>query len=352
MRNFLFFVLLAGALSACKTDNPGQSNTPPPVSAAPSTNNLTVHSYQLLPQEQNLMNNYQARSTKAVDVYTSQWPALLDKAKAGQLSGDVVIVQDLYHAHLLKQAGVLSPYNAGTFGDYVPSRYVDNEGYWGALTRWSTGFVYHPDRVDVLQMRNYAGVLSDRYQGRVALPHPDSCGLTTLVAGMIAMYGEEPATIYLQTLKRNLVGGQCVANEWAAISAVATGQADIAVVNVAQFFRYRHSGNPQTFQLLTGLEAEYPLDAKGNNYHNATCIGILNNAPYRNYAVPFVEFLTITENQNYYAEALLEYPVNVFAETTEIVNETFNVPQGQVTLEMTENQLDKARTVIRTVLGL
>ncbi len=351
MKHIFFLAAVAGCLSACKTDNTSTTNTPPPP-PAPSTNNLTVHTYQHLVQDQALVDAYRARANKGVDVYASAWPEMLAKAKAGQLTGDIVIVGDLYHAHLLQQAGVLSAYSAGTFGDYVPNRFVDDQGYWAALTRWSTGFVYHPDRVDVEQMRNYAGVLAPRYRGRIALAHPDSSGLTVMVAGMIAAHGEEPAKIYLQNLKNNLMGGQPVANEWAALSAVATGVADIAVVNVAQFYRYRHSGNPQVFKMLEPLEAEYPLDAQNTNYFNAVCIGVLNNAPHRNFAIPFVEFFTIAETQNPYSEARLEYPVNVFAQSTEIINTTFNVPQGGVSLEMSENQLDKARALIRSVLGV
>ena len=180
------------------------------------------------------------------------------------------------------------------------------------------------------------------------MAHPDSSGLISMVAGMIAAHGEEPARIYLQTLKENLhappKGG-----DYEAISAVLRGNADVAFVNGSQFMRFKHSGNPELYKALDVLEMEIPTDNDGNNYFNITPICILNNAPFRNYGINLVEFLTIEENHGIFVEANLEYPVNVFTELPELLNFTFNLPQGKISAEMTENQLDKAAELVKQI---
>lgn len=345
MKNVFLLLLTYCLLTACKPEN--NTTTPPPPTVA-NPDNIALLSHRYLVQDQQLLNTFRVRANKAVDVYLYEGKALVDLAQKGPIKGDVVILEDLYQAHLLKKAGVISPYNAGTFGDYVPSRYVDNEGYWAGLTRWTMSLVYRPDKVDLVQMRNYGGILDQRYQGRVAIAHPDSSGLISMVASMIAAHEEEPARIYLETLKKNL-NSPPRGSDWDAISAVLRGDADIALVNGSEFMRYRHSGNPEMFKSLEALEIEIPTDANGDNYFNITPICILNNAPFRNYAINLVEFLTIQENQGTFSEAVFEHPVNVFSPSGELLNNTFNLPQGKISAEMTENQLDKAAELVHQI---
>ena len=73
----------------------------------------------------------------------------------------------------------------------------------------------------------------------------------------IAAHGEEPARIYLETLKKNLYA-EPTGNDFEAISAVIRGDADVALVNGSQFMRYKHSGNPELFSALDQLEMEIP----------------------------------------------------------------------------------------------
>ena len=339
------FILL---LQACKNDSTASPPPPPPPPAPTNTANVSMYSHRYTVADEQLMGQYRVRANKAVDVYLYPSEDIVRLGQEGQLRGDIVLLDDLYDAHLLRKAGALSPYNAGTFGDYVPSRYVDNEGYWAATTRWTMTFVFRPSVVDMTDMRNYGAILNPKYQGRLAIAHPDSSGLISMTASMIAAHGEQPARIYLESLKKNL-HGDATGNDFEAISAVLRGDADVALVNGSQFMRYKHSGNAELFSALDQLEVEIPTDTDGNNYYNITPICILNNGPYRNYAINLVEFLTIQENQSMYAEAQLEYPVNIFGEMSELLNSTFNLPQGKISTEMTENQLDKAAELVHDI---
>lgn len=347
MKRLLILLLGACTIWACKSDQ--KPSVPPP--APSNANNLTIFSHRYLTQDQQLFNTYRSRANKAVDLYRYPSESIVELAKNGQLKGDLVILDDLYHAHQLKKTGVLQPYSAGTFDELVPSRFIDYEGYWAGLTRWSMGFVYDPQKVDIMQMRNYAGVLDQRYKGKIVLAHPDSSGLVSMVAAMIAAYGEEPARMYVQQLNDNLMIVPS-GNDWEAVTAVINGQADIAFVNTSEYLRYRNSGNPDIFQATNRLEWEIPDDAKGNNYYNITPICLLKDSPYRDYAISMVEFLTIKENQNFYADPMMEYTVNIFSEQVSFLNDAFNVAQGQISPEMAENQLDKSRELIREIMGM
>lgn len=330
------------------TDN---SNSAPPTTITSPTDALRLVTHRYLVQDQTYHTSYAEQAQKPVQVYRYPSEQIVTLAEQQQLSGDVVIVDDLYHAHQLKKAGVLSPYNAGTFGDYVPDRFVDREGFWAAWSRWTMSFVFRDDVASREAMRNYAVVLNPDYRGRIAIAHPDSSGLTAMVAGMLAAYGPQPATLYLQSLQTNLVQTPS-GNDLDALQLVINGQADVAFINGSEYLRYKNSGNPDAFKSTESLRMEIPVDAQGNNYYNASLIGILKDTPIRQYGITFIEFMTLEQTQNDLTAAGMEYPVHVFSEMSDFLSEPFNVPQGNVTLEDMENNLEEARAIIRQVFGM
>ncbi|RME96835.1 MAG: hypothetical protein D6772_11345 [Bacteroidetes bacterium] len=323
-------------------------------SAAPSAanNGLTVYSYRYLVQDQSLYRQYTSRSGKPINIYRYDTDKMIALAQAGQLRGDLVIVDDLYAAHQLKKAGALQPYSAGTFGDYVPNRFVDQEGYWAGLSRWTMSFVFRKEAFsDMTAFQTYAEAIQPELKGRIVMAHPDSSGLTTMVAGMIAAHGVQPTELYLQSLQANLAAPP-VGNDLDALQLLIEGKADVALMKGSTFLQYRHSGNPDAFRATEGLDLEIPVDARGNNYYNINPICILKGTPQHNYAVTLVEFLTLQSSQDLAAPAGMEYPTNVFSEMSDFLNDPFNVPQGEISPEDAEAHLDTARELIRQVFGL
>lgn len=313
---------------------------------------LSVITHRYLPQDKPIFDDYQNKAKKQVDLQLMDAEKVLAAAKAGKLAGgDLVIMDNFYDMHRLIQTGAVEPFNVGVFGERVPSRYVDNEGYWSALTRWTMSFVFRPSVVDMMQMKNYAGVLEPRYRGRVVMSHPDSSGLVTMVGYMLGAHGEETTRIYLQNLANNL-GEIPQGNDYDQIKKVIDGQADIAFVSGSAFLRYRHSGNPTIFKQTDELMVEVPLDAKGNNYYDITAIGLVKQSPNRQYALAMIEFLSVKGAQEVYPHAMLEYPVNVFAQSIDFLTEIDGLPQGAYSPETAENQLDRARELIREVFGV
>ncbi|MEM1214729.1 MAG: hypothetical protein AAGJ82_03545 [Bacteroidota bacterium] len=348
MRPLLLLFIAVLLLGSCRPE--GTTKQSAAAQAQTSPDNLKLYTHRYPVQDQGIYRSFQARANKGVDVFLHAGKDLVELAKAGRLRGDLVILDDLYQAHQLIKLGVLEPYNAGTFGDYVPSRYVDNEGYWAALTRWTMGFVYRPQAAPMEAMVNYAGILRPELKGRVVMAHPDSSGLITMTAGMIAAHGATPARIYLEQLKAQLAAPP-YNNDWEAVLAVAEGTADVALVNTSAYLRYKNSGNPELYRAVEGLLWEIPVDAKNNNYFNITPICLLKQAPYRDYAISMVELLTLRENQGDYAAAYMEYPVNVFSQPNEFLDESFNVAQSTITVETTEKQLDTAADLVREIFA-
>lgn len=348
----LFLALVALVFNACNGDKPTNTTAsqPPPSTTAVSTP-LSIYSYRYLTTDAELFQQFEGQANKKVNIYLSSGANTLELAKKGHLKGDILIVEDLYQAHQLKKLGIIEHYHAGTFEELVLHRYIDNEGYWAGLSRWTMSNVFRSNKVNNAEMQTYAGVLNPKYKGRIVVPHPDSSGLVTFVASMLAAHGKEATSTYLRLLNKNLLHPPA-GSDFDALQSVLNNEADIAFMNGSAYLRFRNSGNIELYKQTNALSIEIPLDAQNNNYYNISPACIVKNAPNRNYAIPMIEFLTIADNQNIYAERIIEYPVNIYATTVAFLDDILNTPQGNISMEDTENQLDTARELIQIILGV
>jgi iron(III) transport system substrate-binding protein len=313
---------------------------------------ITVYHHSYLVPDEPIYQDFEKNTEYDIQVTPLSGQEILAQAQAGELAGgDFVVVEDLYQAHQLRKAGVIEPFSVGIFGHEIPSRYVDSEGYWGAMTRWTMGVVFNQEKVGYDVMKRYAGLISPDLLGRVVMAHPDSSGLVTFAATMLAAYGEVPTRAYLEALAGNLAYAPRGSDE-DQIMAVANGTADVAFVNTSAYLRFKYSGDPAVFKATENLGVENPMDAQNNNFYNITPVCVLKNAPERRYALSLIDFLFLKHHQTPYAEARMEYPNNVYSAMSGFLIDIEGVPQGVFLPEMAEAELDNARQLIREVFAL
>lgn len=346
----LFLALFLLSLSNCTNDKQAkqQGNTTTQVAQKPA---LILNAHRYLVADDQLYKQYEASYKQPVSVYKMDSEQIIQKAQKGELQGDLVMVKNLYYAHQLKQMGLLAPFNASSFGDSIPSQYIDKEGYWAGLTRFSMGFVFNRHKINLDDTRFYVEIIKPKYQGRVVMAHPDSSSITTFVAGMLAANGPEATQTYLSLLKKNLAK-PASGSDRDALQALIDDEADIAFMNTATYLRYKNSGNAALYQQLAKLHFEIPTDAKQNNYYDISPICVLKQTNQWNALLPFIDELCLRNKQNTFAEAMMEYPVNVFSSPSNLVDDAFNLPQGAISMDQVEEQLDTAREMIRRVFSL
>lgn len=349
MQSWMGLALLAiVGLAQCTPANDGGTSTQGNKAVGKT---VRMYHHRYLVQDEELYGRFQANTECDIALTPMSGQAILEAALRGELQGgDIVVLESLYQAHQLRKAGLIEPYNVGNFGHEVPSRYVDNEGYWAGLTRWTMGYVYNPEKLDYYAMQRYTGMLADEMLGRVVMSHPDSSGFVTFAATMWGAYGAIPTRAYLEKLAGNLAHAPR-GNDLEAILEVANGTADIAFVNVSEFLRYRYSGDPEAFRRTESLAVAIPRDARDNNFYDITPVCVLKNPPQRRYALSLIDYLTLRQNQTPYAEAAKEYPVNVYADISSFLLDIEGVAQGAFRPEMAEPKLDSTRQLIREIFA-
>ncbi|MCB0637291.1 MAG: hypothetical protein KDC54_11770, partial [Lewinella sp.] len=97
--------------NACTPDQGGRRQT---TANTASDRVITIYHNSYLVPDQPIYDNFEKNTEYHVNVIPMPGREIVAKAKAGELAGgDFVVLEDLYQAHQLIQAGVVEPYNVG-----------------------------------------------------------------------------------------------------------------------------------------------------------------------------------------------------------------------------------------------
>ncbi len=344
--SFLYAVLVLAAMLGAASCNSDTSRTGIPVRPAGPSNSVRVYTHRHLFHDDQIFKAFEQRANAKVEVIQLSYGQLLAEAQSnGLANADLVILNDLAQLKQLEGMGLLQSFQAGIFEKQFASRFLDPETYWAPLTRWTMGYVYRKDRLSAGQMSGYQDIAVPELRGRVAVSHIDSSGLISLAGAIRAARSEEVARLWLQGLSANLAY-PASGNDYQNIQMVAAGKADVALVSGSAYYRFKYSGNPAAMKASEMLEFQMPIDADGSNYYTLSAVGLLKNAPHRDFAIALIEWLSLPENQQNWAEASFEYPLNSFAQASDFLLDIVRLPDGNLSPFQYDNQLNETRKIV------
>jgi iron(III) transport system substrate-binding protein len=185
----------------------------------------------------------------------------------------------------------------------VPSHLRDPEGRWFGLTIRARTLIYNKDKVKPSELSTYEALGDANWKGRLCLRSSKSVYNQSLVAMMIAEYGEAKTEQVVTSWVANLAV-PVFPNDNKVLEAIAAGQCDVGVTNSYYFGR------------LLAKSPELPLaifwpNQSGSGVHvNISGAGVTRHAKNPAGATRLLEWLSGPEAQRIYADANMEYPVN------------------------------------------
>jgi iron(III) transport system substrate-binding protein len=127
------------------------------------------------------------------------------------------------------------------------------------------------------------------------------------MGAMIDHLGEAQAEAWARGVKGNLArdpkGG-----DTDQLKAVAAGECELAIVNTYYWARLARSAKPDAKALVEKVGIVFPNQSTWGTHVNVSGAGVLKNAPHRDAAVKFLEYLASDEAQRYFADGNNEWP--------------------------------------------
>jgi len=236
--------------------------------------------------------------------------ALIERIKSeGEFSpADLLITVDAGVLWRADEAGLLSSIESEVLNDRVPDHLRHPDGKWFGLSKRARVIIYNNNEGRPTQLNSYADLANPEFRGMVCMRSSGNIYNISLLSSMIAHDGTNAAERWARGVVANFAR-RPQSNDTGQIEAVASGECKISIVNTYYLARYASSNDPKLLEIYQSVGVVFP-DQDGRGTHiNISGAGVTRHAPNRDNAITFLEYLTNSSAQSYFANGNNEYPV-------------------------------------------
>jgi len=279
---------------------------------AQSRGEVNLYSARHYDTDQALYDGFTAETGIRVNVVQAGEDQLIERLKGegANSPADILLTVDAGRLYRAQEAGLFQPVRSDVLEARVPANLREPEGHWFGFATRARVIAYARDRVDPSSLSTYEALADPIWKGRLLVRSSSSVYNQSLVGSLIEANGAEATTQWARgiadNLARNPQGG-----DTDQLKALAAGEGDIAITNTYYYVRLAKSDNPEERAIAEQIGIFFPSQGVGERgtHVNVSGAGVAVNAPNRDNAVKFLEYLAGDFAQQSFASASNEYPV-------------------------------------------
>jgi iron(III) transport system substrate-binding protein len=235
------------------------------------------------------------------------------EAEGARSPADVLMTVDIAKLVEITEKGIAQPVSSPAIEAAVPAHLRDAGKLWFALSLRARLVYVSKDRVKETSF-HYEDLADPKWKGRVCIRSGQHPYNIALLSAYIAHHGEAAAETWAKGVKANLArkatgGDREVARD------ILGNLCDLGVGNSYYVGLMRSgAGGPEQEKWGAAINVILPSFKNGGTQVNASGAAVAKNAPNRDNAVKFLEFLVSDEGQKIYTQDNFEYPVKAGAQ--------------------------------------
>ena len=282
--------------------------------AATAADSLVIYSARNEQLIKPLFDRYTAETGTQIKFITDKEGALLERLKAegANTPADILLTVDAGNLWQAAEEGVLAPVDSAALKKNIPAHLRDTKDRWFGLSVRARTLVYSTQRVKPGELTTYEALGDAKFKGRLCLRTSKKVYNQSLVAMMIARYGEAKTEEIVRVWVKNLAA-PVFADDTQLMQAIVAGQCDVGIVNTYYFGRLKKKEPNAPIALF------WPNQKDTGVHVNVSGAGVTAHAKHRDAAVKFIEWLASPAAQNLFADENLEYPANPAVKPNAIV---------------------------------
>ena len=229
------------------------------------------------------------------------------EAEGANSPADVFLTVDTVRLTRAKEMGLLQPVESEVLEQRIPGYLQDGENEWFGFSQRARILFY--DKADVANPpQTYEDLADDRYEGMVCIRSATNVYTQNIVAALIAHRGEEAMADWAAGVVENFARAP-QGGDTDQLRGLASGECDIAMSNTYYYARIIREGDEQiTPEQMANIGWVFPNQNTTGAHMNISGGGVAANAPNRENAVAFLEYLASESAQEYFSAGNDEYP--------------------------------------------
>jgi iron(III) transport system substrate-binding protein len=236
--------------------------------------------------------------------------ALLERIRneGANSPADVLLIVDAARLATAEKAGLFSPVKSTVLQARIPAEYRHPDGMWFGFSSRARVIVYDKKSVKPEDVQTYQDLAAPKNRGRVCTRPGSHPYMLSLVSAMVQHLGEQQAEAWARGVVANFArpprGG-----DTDQIRGVASGECGVALTNSYYLVRLMRSKKPEDQSAAQAVGMVWPNQKGAGTHMNISGGGVARNAPNRENAIRFLEYLASDEAQAYFANGNNEWPV-------------------------------------------
>ncbi|HEU0199938.1 MAG TPA: Fe(3+) ABC transporter substrate-binding protein [Burkholderiaceae bacterium] len=230
------------------------------------------------------------------------------RSEGANSPADVILLVDAARLWRAQIDGLFQPLQSKVLNERIPANLRANDGSWFGFSSRARVIVYNKDAVKAEEVDTYEELAEPKNKGRVCTRSGSHPYMLSLIGSIVERHGEAAAEKWARGMVENMArppkGG-----DTDQIRAVASGECRVALSNSYYWVRLMRSEKPEDKEVVSKVGLIWPNQQTSGTHINISGGGVAKNAPHRENAIKFLEYLTSESAQKYFAEGNNEWPV-------------------------------------------
>jgi iron(III) transport system substrate-binding protein len=270
---------------------------------------LNIYSSRHYQTDEALYGNFTKKTGIKINRIEASEDALIERIRneGAKSPADVLITVDAGRLWRAEQLGFFQPVKSALLDARIPASFREPGGLWFGFSLRARVIAYDKTAVKPGELTTYEQLADPRWKGKICSRSGSHVYNLSLMGAMIEHLGEAKAEEWARGVRANLArdpkGG-----DTDQIKAVAAGECQLAIANTYYWARLARSAKPDEKAVAERVGIIFPNQATWGTHVNISGAGVLKNAPHRENAVKFLEYLASDEAQRYFADGNNEWP--------------------------------------------
>ncbi|MBD3665799.1 extracellular solute-binding protein [Sulfitobacter aestuariivivens] len=229
------------------------------------------------------------------------------QAEGANSPADILLTVDTSRLERAKNMGLLQPIDSDLLETRIPAKLQDSDNQWFGFSQRARIIFF--DKADVAEPpMTYVDLADPKFKGMVCHRSSSNVYSQTLLSAVIENHGQDAARAWAQGVVDNFARAP-QGGDTDQLRGLVSGECDISISNTYYFARAIRRD-------VDGLPAEarekigwvFPAQNAEGAHMNLSGGGVAANAPNRDNAIKFMEYLASDQAQQYFSNGNDEYP--------------------------------------------